>query len=136
MFNIPLLTISPTALIVSIAAHMLIGMLWYSPLLFGNLWLTLNKFKPGSVVMHSGHIVGSILTAATIAITLSNLFKMLAITTCLASIQYSLLLWLGFVTTVQFGAVLWTRQPIGLFMIITGYWATIITITGCIVTKL
>ena len=136
MLCIPFLSISPTALIVSIATHMLIGMLWFSPLLFGNLWIALSKIKPGSYKMNSGHIIGSILTAATVAIVLSHLFKLLGVTCCLVSIQYSSLIWLGFIATVQFGAVMWSRQPVNLFLILTSYWFTLVTLIGCIVTKL
>jgi len=136
MFYLPLLPISPVALIVGIAAHMLIGMTWYSPLLFGNLWMKLTKIKPESIKMHAGHIIGSAVTGSTITIVLGHLLKIAGITTCLGSIEYSTLIWLGFISTVLFSPVLWEKRPVELYLIGAAHWLVTLTVIGCVVTKL
>ncbi len=136
MLYISFLAISPAALIIGTAAHMLIGMAWYSPLLFGNVWMKLTKTKPGSIKMHAGHVIGSICTGVTIAIVLGYLLKSLGVSTCLSSIQYSTLIWLGFITTILFSPVLWEKRPVELFLIGAAHWLVTLMVIGCIVIKL
>jgi len=136
MLNCLSFPISLISLVVSIAAHMIIGMLWYSPFMFGNKWLELTKIKPSSIKMHSGHIAGSAITGGTIAIVLGHVLKALGIASCWGAIEYSLILWLGFVTTTLFSGVLWERRPTNLYLIAIAHWAVTMAVIGCIVTKL
>ncbi|MDQ5890370.1 MAG: hypothetical protein QG604_244 [Candidatus Dependentiae bacterium] len=136
MFCFSFLPISLIALIAGIAAHMIIGMLWYSPLLFGNLWMSLNKIKAGSYKMHAGHIAGSVITGATTTIVLGHILKGLSVTTCLAALEHSLLLWLGFIATEQFGSVLWEKKPLELYFIKVAHVAVTLAAVGCLVTVL
>jgi len=130
------LSITPLALIIGIAAHMIIGMLWYSPLLFGKYWMNLSKIKASSYKMHSGHIAGAAATGGAITLVLGYILKGLGITTCIAAIEYSLLIWLGFVATVLFSPVLWEKKPIELYFIGVAHWAVTFSLISCIVTKL
>jgi Protein of unknown function (DUF1761) len=128
--------ISPLALIVGIATHMLIGMLWYSPLMFGPLWMKLVKVRAEDLHMGAKHIIGSLLTALTLTIVVGHFIKLLGIATCLASIQMTSLLWLGLIATTGFSPVLWENRPMGLYHISMAHWFVTLTMIGCIVTKL
>lgn len=136
MFHIPFLNLSPVALLAGIAAHMLIGMAWYSSILFGSRWVRLQKIKAGSFVMDTSHWVGAALTGATITIVLNHLLQALGTHICLQAIEYALLLWLGFIAPIQFSGVLWEKKPLELYFISIGHWAVTLALIGCIVTKL
>ena len=136
MFYIPFLSISPAALIIGIASHMLIGMTWYSPLMFGSLWMKLCKINPESIKMHAGHVIGSAITGGTITIVLGHLLKTSGVASCIASIEYSTLIWLGFISTVLFSPVLWEKRPIELYLIGAAHWLVTLLVIGCVVTKL
>ena len=43
--NIAWTAVNPWAALVALLAHMLIGVLWYSPVLFGNAWVRLSGVK-------------------------------------------------------------------------------------------
>src|SRR3989344_4427977 len=43
------LSINHTAVIVSAVISFLIGWIWYSPLLFGNLWIKMSKFTKAQI---------------------------------------------------------------------------------------
>ena len=86
--------------------------------------------------MHAGHIIGSAITGATITIVLGHLLKALGVTTCLGSIEYSALIWLGFISTILFSPVLWEKRPTELYLIGAIHWLVTLIVIGCVVTKL
>ena len=136
MFMINPFTLNPFAIIAGIAMHMVLGMLWYSPLLFGNLWMKTMKLKAENINMHAGHLVGAALVGFTLTLCLAHMADVLHITTCRAAIEYALLLWLGLVATTKFSDVIWQGVPVPVYLIGAGFWAVDMSLIACIVTKL
>jgi hypothetical protein len=109
-------------------AAMLLGFLWYSPLLFARPWMVLMGYDPndkaklaemqkGAGKMYALSFLASLLSAAVLA-------KIVAITTvnsALYGMKVGFAMWLGFVTTVQLTSMLFARQPAKLYLINTGY---------------
>jgi hypothetical protein len=116
------------AVLVSALATMVIGFVWYSPLLFARRWMVLMGYDPddkakiaemqksaGPSYMLS--LVASLLSAAV----LGKIIAIATINTPLYGLKMGLAVWLGFVTTVQLTNSLFSRQPAKLYAINTGY---------------
>ncbi|SRR5579862_7081839 len=109
-------------------ATMVLGFLWYSPLLFAKPWMILMGYDPedkeklaemqkGAGKMYGMSFVASLVSAAVLA-------KIVAITTvssALYGMKVGFAVWLGFVATVQLTSVLFAKQPVKLYLINTGY---------------
>jgi hypothetical protein len=107
---------------------MLIGFLWYSPVLFAKPWMREMGIDPenkaGSAETkksagpaYAGSMVAALVSAFILAMFLHEFHA--------GSISLGVLVgfhvWLGFVATVQFTSALFTKQSMKLFAINTGY---------------
>jgi len=127
------------AVLVSALATMVVGFVWYSPLLFARRWTILMGYDPddkaklaelqksaGPSYMLS--LVASVLSAAV----LGKIIAIATIHTPLYGIKMGLAVWLGFVTTVQLTNALFMRQPAKLYAINTGYQLVCYVVMGAI----
>ncbi|HXP43250.1 MAG TPA: DUF1761 domain-containing protein [Candidatus Acidoferrales bacterium] len=127
------------AVLLSALATMVVGFVWYSPLLFARRWTILMGYDPddkaklaemqksaGPSYMLS--LVASVLSAAV----LGKIIATAAIHTPLYGIKMGLAVWLGFVTTVQLTNALFMRQPAKLYAINTGYQLVCYVVMGAI----
>jgi hypothetical protein len=127
------------AVLVSALATMVVGFVWYSPLLFARRWTILMGYDPddkaklaemqksaGPSYMLS--LVASVLSAAA----LGKIIAIATIHTPLYGIKMGLAVWLGFVTTVQLTNALFMRQPAKLYAINTGYQLVCYVVMGAI----
>jgi surface polysaccharide O-acyltransferase-like enzyme len=116
------------AVLVSAIATMVGGFLWYSPALFANPWMKLMGYDPNDKVKiaemqksagpsYFMSLIASILAA----FVLGKLIAVAGFSTAFDGLKIGLVVWLGFVTTVQFTNALFSRQPFRLYMINTGY---------------
>jgi hypothetical protein len=116
------------AVLVAAVATMVVGFLWYSPLLFAKPWMRemgydpndkarMEEMKKSAGAAYSGSFVASLVSAFILALFLHWLRA--------ESLQFGLMVglhvWLGFVATVQFTSALFTKQSMKLFGINTGY---------------
>jgi hypothetical protein len=121
---------------------MVIGFLWYSPLLFANPWMRLMGIDPSDKAkldemrksagkLYALSFIASIVSAAVLA-------KIIEITT-VGAIPYGMKIgfavWLGFVTTVQLTGALFGKQPVKLYLINTGYQLVCYVAMGAILAK-
>jgi len=106
------------AVFVAALLSMVLGSLWYSPLLFGKAWMRLRgqttkvkdmSFPPSKMIIE---FVCSLVTAFVL-----GLFAFLLPGTVYAAVIFALTLWVGFYITMLLGEVLWEDKPFGLFLI-------------------
>jgi len=116
------------AVLVSALATMVVGFLWYSPALFAKPWMVLMGYDPNdkAKIAEMQKSAGPSYAMSLIASLLSALVlgKIIAVAgagSALEGLKIGLVVWLGFVTTVQFTGALFSRQPNRLYMINTGY---------------
>jgi len=136
MQHLPYLNITPVALLLGVLTHMLIGMLWYGPYLFGPLWMSFSKVKASTFKMTWMHWAGSASSGLTITLVLNALLRMMHVTTCLASVKLALLFWLGFIVTTNLSPVLWEKKPYQLYLLSIAHWAVALALIACVTTKL
>jgi hypothetical protein len=128
------------AIILAAAANMMIGMVWYSPLLFGNTWmklmgLTIERIKQQSAQMNKTYMisfVGAIFEAAILRL----LIGYLPFTDVFRGMLLGFWLWLGMIAPVQLTEVLFGNKPVKLFFLNTGYQLVAILVMGGIIAAL
>lgn len=120
--------INPWAVLVSAVATMVIGFLWYSPLLFANPWMRLMGFDPNDKAkiaemqksawkMYGLSFIASVVSA----VVLAKIINITSVDTICYGMKIGFAVWLGFVTTVQLTGALFGKQPTKLYLINTGY---------------
>jgi Protein of unknown function (DUF1761) len=127
------------AILVAAVASIVLGFLWYSPLLFAKAWTRemgydpndkakMDEMRKSAGPAYAGSLVASLLSAFTLALILHGMraeslhFGMMA----------SFHIWLGFVATVQFTGALFAKQSMKLFAINTGYQLVCYLVMGAI----
>lgn len=129
------------AVAVAAVASFLIGMLWYSPLLFGNVWLKLQGFsakdmeKAKSKGMGKTMLIGFLSTFVMI-IFLDYFLQVAGTYTLAAAVQTAFLLWFGFFATSMLGKVLWEGKKVQLYWIDSMYYLVVLTASASILTQL
>ena len=127
------------AALVAALATMVIGFLWYSPLLFARPWMVLMGYDPNDKAklaemqksagpMYAISLVASLLSAAV----LGKIIAIATVNTALYGMKIGLAVWLGFVTTVQLTNALFSKQPAKLYAINTGYQLVCYLVMGAI----
>jgi hypothetical protein len=116
------------AVLVSALATMVLGFVWYSPALFANPWMRLMGYDPNDKAKiaemqksagpsYALSLIASIVTA----FALGKLIGVTGAMTAIDGLKIGLVVWLGFVTTVQLTNALFSRQRNRLYLINTGY---------------
>jgi len=112
-----LLDINPLAVLVAGMAHMVIGLIWFMPKLFGNAWaeLTGKEMKPASQWIAAG-IIGHQVMALVLAV----IVKLANVTNVTGGIVVGVSVCIGFIVTLEIGELIWEKIPFKLFMIRVG----------------
>jgi hypothetical protein len=129
------------AILVAGISTMVVGFLWYSPLLFAKPWMREMGYDPNDKAKteemkktagpaYGGSFVASLVSAFTLALILHGL----GAKDLYFGIMASFHIWLGFVATVQFTSALFTKQSMKLFAINTGYQLVCYLVMGTILT--
>jgi hypothetical protein len=114
--------------VVAALSTMVIGFLWYSPVLFAKPWMraagydindkaAMDEMRKGAGLTYLRALLASLLTA----FVLWRFFALLGVNSAVGGIQLAVLACVGFVNTVQYTAMLFLRQHYLLFVINAGY---------------
>jgi hypothetical protein len=109
-------------------ATMVIGFLWYSPLLFARPWMVAMGYDPddkariAEMQKSAGPMYGISLLASLIsAFVLAKVLVGMTIYSALYGMKIGFAVWLAFVATVQLTDKMFGQRPMKLFLINTGY---------------
>jgi hypothetical protein len=134
--------ISFWAVLVSAIATMVIGFLWYSPMLFANPWMRLmgidpnDKAKLAELQKGAGRTYGlAFFASIASAVVLAKIIGVTRVNTIPYGMKIGFAVWLGFVTTVQLTGALFGKQPARLYLINTGYQLVCYLVVGAILAK-
>jgi hypothetical protein len=116
------------SVLVAAVATMVLGFLWYSPLLFARPWMVLMGYDPddkarlaemqkGAGKLYGISFVGSLISA----FMLGKIIEIATVNAIPYGLKIGLAVWLGFVTTVQLTGTLFGKRPTKLYLIDTGY---------------
>ena len=134
-----LLCVNFWAVIGSAIAAMVIGFLWYSPLLFAKPWMIAMGYDPtdkariAEMQKKAAPMYGiSFLCSLLTAFVLGKIIFHLAISTCLYGMKVGLAVWAAFVMTTQLTDKMFGNRPMKLFLINTGYQLVCYLVMGAI----
>ena len=106
-------------LVVAIVVSMAVCMLWYSPKVFGDMWMKLAGVKAKNIDKMRAYI-GSVLSHLLVAGVMACFMQKLGVQGYDAGVLLGLKLWLGFNMPFAVAGVLWADQPVKLFAINSG----------------
>ncbi len=116
------------AVLVAAISTMVIGFLWYSPILFAKPWMREMGYDPEDkarvkeMQKSAGPAyMGSFIASLVSAFILALFFHWLHVQNLNLGLLVAFHVWLGFVATVQLTGVLFMKQSMKLFAINTGY---------------
>jgi hypothetical protein len=117
------------AVLVACIVHIVIGLIWFRPELFGKEWsrltgLDLNPAKKWLIPGLIGHLL--------MVFVLVILIKLTNSTTGLSGMIIGLLTWIGFVVPLESGELVWEKIPFRLFLLRTGNQLIGIAVSGFI----
>lgn len=118
----PIFNINPLALLLAVVINMVLGSLWYSPLLFAKQWLKLtgkseSELKKTSMVQAMGL---AFLTSVVMAFILVQVI-LPAPVSFVSGMVIGFWMWLGFVATSTAAPYIFERRPWGLYFINNSY---------------
>jgi hypothetical protein len=127
------------AVLVAAISTMVVGFLWYSPILFAKAWMREMGYDPNDKAKiqemrksagpaYAGSLVASLVSAFILAM----LLHWLRADNLHLGLNLGFHVWLGFVATVQFTGVLFMKQSMKLFAINTGYQLVCYLVMGAI----
>ncbi len=127
---LPMVTVNLAAVLVAAIVAFVIGGLWYSPMLFGNLYMKLAgvtqkqindmKKKGGMAGMWKSYL-GMFIGTLVMSYVVAHFVQYVGATTISAGIQLGFWLWLGVAAPLQLSAVFWEKQPVKLYLVHTGH---------------
>jgi len=130
------------SVLVAAVATMILGFLWYSPLLFAKPWTVAmgydpnDKAKMDEMRKGAGKLYGITFVASLIsAFVLAKIIDVTTVNSALYGMKIGFAVWLGFVTTVQLTSTLFKKRPIKLYWIDTGYQLVCYLVMGAILAK-
>ena len=130
------------SVLVAAVATMILGFLWYSPLLFAKPWTLAmgydpnDKAKMDEMRKGAGKLYGITFVASLIsAFVLAKIIDVTTVNSALYGMKIGFAVWLGFVTTDQLTSTLFKKRPIKLYLIDTGYQLVCYLVMGAILAK-
>lgn len=116
-------------IIATIIAYV-IGMLWYSPILFGKQWLKLSKINPKGMKMGAGTLLGGLIVTFIFTFILAIVISWSNPINFIDGAIVGFIVWIGFIATLMFNMVLYQKKPMALYLIDVLHYLVILVING------
>jgi len=121
------------AVLIAAVAAFVVGSLWYSPFLFGNVWMKLagvKKSKKAKLMWLRFliYLVGMLV----MAFVLAHFLVFAAAVTYVEALITAFWLWLGFIAPITIGGMLWENKSIKLFVLNNAYNLIALGIMACV----
>jgi hypothetical protein len=125
------------AVLVSAIVGFFIGMLWYSLLLFGKMWMglvglgkkELEKEKQKSMVKS---MVMAFVAVLVMSYVLAFFVDTANATSIVQGAKIGFWIWLGFIATVMLGMILWENKPCKLYLLNVSHYLVVLVVMGAI----
>lgn len=130
----PEVTLNYWAIIVSTIISIVIGSLWYSPLLFGKAWMAMMGMRKEDVKKDQANkaYTITIIGALVLAYVMSHFVDYIGSTTISQGAQTGFWTWLGFQATTSISMAAFENKPMKLWAINSGFHLVQFLIVGAI----
>jgi hypothetical protein len=116
------------AILVAAVANMLLGFIWFSPLLFGEPWQKLSGVK--KLKSTPATFALAFLYSFVMAYVLASLIEYMGAATLVSGVSVGLMAWVGFIATITMGSVLWENRPAQLYLLNNAYYLLGLSMMG------
>jgi hypothetical protein len=118
--------VSYFAVLLAAIVYFIIGSIWYAPFIFGNRWMKYEeaKLQEPPHYYHLSHIasyIGEFIISLIIAYVLALFIEISQAEEMIEGVIIALWVWIGFIATTHFSAVLWGRKTVKSFFIHAGF---------------
>ena len=122
------------ALFIAAVLAMIIGAVWYSPLMFAKPWMKLSGVSPKDAERSDMKKTYGLMFVSTVvaAYVLAYFVKFLNVDSVIAGFVLGFWIWLGFVATTMLPSVLFENKPWKLYLINTGYQLAVLVVMGAV----
>ena len=126
--------------VLAVVANMVIGMLWYGPMLFGNTWAKLAGVKmdpndPNFKKEMQRCMMFAPIIALTVALVMVCFMTRMNIHTIVSGALFGFTAWFGFIAPTMYNDVLYAKKPFNLYLINVGYVLASFVVMGAILAK-
>ncbi|MDO8628301.1 MAG: DUF1761 domain-containing protein [Nanoarchaeota archaeon] len=114
------------AILVASIASIILGSIWYSPSVFGNIWMKLSgitskQLSEAKKKSMAGTYLMAIIGSLVMAYVLARLAGLLKTSTLGGAVELAFWAWLGFIATTTLSSVLWEGKPAKLWWLHNAY---------------
>jgi hypothetical protein len=122
------------AVLVGAIINMVVGAVWYSPLLFAKEWMKLTGKKMTSSDKNAANKMYGIsfVISLVLSYVLAHFLFFTSAHTAVEGVKTALWVWVGFVTATQLPSFLFEGRPTKLFAINAGYYLVSLVIMGAV----
>ena len=114
------------AVLAAAVAVLVLGWLWYSPLLFFKPWMRLRGMDPVAAMagakMPAGKLLIELVRCLVLAYVIARFMALLGVSGWMGAVHLGLFLWIGFPVILLTGSVLWENVPWKVAAIHAGDW--------------
>lgn len=126
-------------ILISVVVSMVLGFIWYSPILFGNQWLKLvgltkKDIEDSKDKMHFTY-GGMMIISLIQAIVLSQFITTQGVIGVMGGVLVGFFAWFGFIATFGLSQVLFSKKSFHLYAIETGYQLVYLLLAGAIISS-
>lgn len=128
---------NPLAIVLCIFLNMVVGALWYSPLLFGNIWLKLiqqNQQQARDITAQEARAAMSlsVIPASVLMICLALVLSLAGASTVIDGLALGTLIAIGIIGMSFTNLILFEERPVSLVIINVGYPFVVFNLAACI----
>lgn len=122
------------AVLVAAILYFVIGMIWYSPQLFGKTWMELSRLNPDECKknMCMTTLAGCFAVGLVMSFVVAHFVHVSNAITAMDGAKVGFWAWLGFGATIPFSGVLWEKKPLHLYLINSGCYLVILLLIGAL----
>lgn len=134
--------VSYLTVLIAALVYFILGAIWYAPFLFGNRWMKHHENEVIDETQHTHYLrlIGSYISEFIISLILAyvlTLFIQLSqAEEVIEGIVVALWVWIGFIATTHFSAVIWGRKTVKSFFIHAGFMLVGLIAMGAVITYL
>ena len=129
--------VRPLGVLLAAVATFAVGMLWYSPLVFGKAWMRLNGYTPERMAEMKQKVGRAYLVSFIAYLVLAvGLDSVAGAGSPIDAIKISVRVWLFFVLPVSVTALMFSERPFGAWLIDAGYQVAYFAVMGVVLSFL
>ena len=125
------------AVVVAAVAAMAVGMVWYSPGVFGKMWMGLigmseKDLEAAKKKGMAPTMVAALISQLVLACVLARFMSGMDMYSVSGGVQTAAWAWFGFVATIMLGMVLWEKRPLKLYFLNAAHWLVAMVVMGAV----